>query len=162
MYHHHRVVFRVYKAWASSDVCHSCVTFRANNSFTKFEARSTQAVNTANRLCYSHKWTLSRQALHARCSLGVCIGVRHHDTKYTARNMAAISYIKSATGRTLHYTRYANVRLEIHYDALCKSATGITRHYPLVLKSVTGNKRHHTWYGKMLPVYIQTIEKKPP
>ena len=46
-------------------------------------------MNTANRLCYSHKRILSRRALHARCALGVCIGTRRHDAKFTARNMAA-------------------------------------------------------------------------
>ena len=162
MYHHHRVVFRVYKAWASSDICRLCVVFHVVCSFDISRSvphglwvPQNTTVTATNGLCHDKLCT-------ARCALGVFIGVQHHDAEYTAQIMAATSYIKSATGRTLHYTRYANMRLEIHYDALCKSATGITRHYPLVLKSVTGNKRHHTWYGKMLPVYIQTIEKKPP
>ena len=94
-YHHDRVEFGVYKTWASSDVCNLCVMFHVVRSSGEFDARSALAVNTANRLCYSHKRTLARRALHARCALGVCIGARRNDTKYTTQNLAATPCWKS-------------------------------------------------------------------
>ena len=74
-----------------TDVCRSCVAFHVVRSFDTSDARSAQAVSTANCFCYSHKRTLSRRALQCEmrtwglhwCATSWC---RVHRTKYGCHN----------------------------------------------------------------------------